>query len=316
MNRSVAINIFAVILFIGSALTLLFAAILLLGLRVGSILEGQPVFIKYVIYFLFAIQLGIVGWAVATGIGLWRHREWGRISILVLSGILLFFTLPGLPMIAFMPLAQEQPEFRSMHLFVRIFMVILYGGLSALGGWWLYFFTRKSVRDEFRGGASFSVTSCPPDARPLSITIIGFLLLITACFGPSVFLLPVPTILMGFAFTGRTSQAVMLLWSAAAAAAGYGLLKLKLWGRRLAIGYFVFGIVNAILSISLPGSHAREEQVRRSIEDMFQVHSPVPSPPMWWGLVLVLPVLLAQLWFVVARKEAFLKQRNLLAPRS
>ncbi len=43
MDRSVAINKFAVILFIGSALTLLYAGKVLLRLRVGSILEGKPV---------------------------------------------------------------------------------------------------------------------------------------------------------------------------------------------------------------------------------------------------------------------------------
>ena len=55
----------------------------------------------------------------------------------------------------------------------------------------------------------------------------------------------------------------------------YGLLKLEMWGRSLAIYYFNFAIFNSVISVILPGAQARYEE---ATDRDAKLHGPAANP--------------------------------------
>ncbi|HEX8765911.1 MAG TPA: hypothetical protein VF740_12160, partial [Candidatus Acidoferrum sp.] len=191
MRRSTGITISAAVVIAGSAFTFLCGALMLLGsavmsksghapnvpvpVDIGSILIGEAIFV-----FAFA------GWGLATGIGLIYLKRWARISILIFAGILAFFSLFSIVVLAFIPIPDAPnsnlpSNFTSI---VRVGMGLFYGAFGVLGGFWLYFFNKRSAKAQFQtaqpipetaAGDSFLGSPVPaPGAtqnlRPLSIT--------------------------------------------------------------------------------------------------------------------------------------------------
>lgn len=116
-----------------------------------------------------------------------------------------------------------------------------------------------------------------------------------------------PLFMFGFALTGWKAVAIGLAFGVAQGAAGIGLLKLKPWGRELAIYVLLFGLFNMATSVFLPGSRERLEAVMNSMYASMNLPPNVPMIhfPMSVMLVSATPVLLAELYFVVTRKWAF-----------
>ena len=118
-------------------------------------------------------MLGLAAWGIATGINLLQLREWARISMIVFSGLLLVMAVPGLIMMLVMPLptppvsalppGDAMPSLEHLMTAVRIGMAVFYALLALLGGWWLYFFNSRPIRELFRGAAA--TPSSQLDAR-------------------------------------------------------------------------------------------------------------------------------------------------------
>jgi len=91
---------------------------------------------------------------IATGIGLLYLRNWARISVLIWSGLLVFFGTIGIP-VAYLtsfsptPNAPALPP-ESMQV-VRWILLVICGLPLLIGGWWLVLFNRKSVKAHFAG---------------------------------------------------------------------------------------------------------------------------------------------------------------------
>ena len=121
------------------------------------------------------LGLGIFGflgaWGTATEVGLLRMQNWGRISLLVFAAILALTGVVAPPAILLIPAPQTaQPNYDP----VRAGMALFYGVLGALGVFWVYYFSRRATREAFAG-----VVTAESGGRPLSISIIGWWLLIT-----------------------------------------------------------------------------------------------------------------------------------------
>ena len=90
---------------------------------------------------------------------------------------------------------------------------------------------------------------------------------------------------------------------------GFGLLKLRPWGRTLAIYYFQFLIFNSLTMALIPGTQARFEQAMndmlRDMQSATGAAPPVMHFPIWFGVIFAVPLLSLLLWVVVSRKEAF-----------
>jgi len=314
MKRSAGVTASAVIVFIGSTLVLLLGALSLLGVALASPSEGQPHFFRYIMWFFLALMFGGAGWGIATGVGLLLLEDWGRISILIFSGLLLFFGIPGLLMDPFMPIQQSPGLPGNFVLFMRISLAVFYGILAALGVWWMIFFTRKSVRAQFQGTPEYALQPPASPARPISITIIGWYLLISAFISVFFLFIHIPIFLLGFMINGWASSLFMLGCGIVQLVMGAGLLKLKPWCRILAIGYFSFFTFNEVLMVVIPGSEARYEQAMKSVQESWGLPQTPMQFPVWFGLVVCVPLFGVLLWFLITCRRAFLPQNQVPAP--
>lgn len=276
-----------------------------------------------------------MGASVASGIGLLYLKQWARISILVFAAILLVFTLPGAAIIAFIPLPNaNDPNLPSNFMSsFRIGTVVLYTAFAALAGFWLYFFNQRAVKAQFQGmqrapesaaGDSFLGVAAPAvsdsgagaSARPLSITIIGWYLLIASPAGAFGVLFAksffpgqqFPLYFLGLFLFGRMGTLVFVVWMAAQTAAAVGLLKLKRWGLFTTIGLQCLTAVNGVLLLCISGHRARLQQIMDMMIASMNARMPHQNPftfPAWIGFAAAFPVVLVILWFLITRRQAF-----------
>jgi hypothetical protein len=320
MKRSVGVTISAVIVLLGCGLTLVSSAFMALGLAEIASRGATPQFSKAAGMFLVLFMLALAIWGLATGINLLHLREWARISVLVFSGLLLVISMPGIVMMLLVPFptppdVADPALMQRVMAATRIGMVVVYGLLAALGGWWLYFFNSRAVKDQFRSpGATEPVSSAAwaraPVAsaspkRPISITIIAYISLIGACVLPVIQVMHVPMMFLGFVFTGWKASLIVMGFMTVQLLMAYGLLQLEPWGRSLAIYYFNFAIFNSIISVILPGAQARFDEATALMQGTTGLPASPVKFPIWSGLVFGLPMIAIQLWFVVTRKQAF-----------
>ena len=335
MRRPAGVTIAAVAVFIGSGLTLLSGAIMIFAFFVLPATESAPAFTRAAGVIMAIFMLGLAAWGIATGINLLQLREWARISMIVFSALLLVMAVPGLLMMLVMPLptppvptvppGEAIPPLAHLMAAVRIGMAIFYALLAVLGGWWIYFFNSQAIRELFRNPATPASDAAPgvfvptemPGApkRPVSITIIAYLALVSGCTFPILNILHLPLTFLGFFFTGGKASLIGIGFMSVQLLMAYGLLRLEKWGRSLAIYYFNFAIFNSVISVILPGASARYEAATTAMQNSLGLP---PSPfqfPLWISLVFSLPLIGIQLWFVVTRKQAFEHPHDSLAPR-
>lgn len=321
MRRPAGVTITAVLNFVGCGLTMFTSFFAVLGFALQPPMPQAPEFLKYMQFFTVVLMLGAGAWGIATAVALLRMREWSRISQTVFAALLLLVSVPGMLVFFFLPFSQLEssgnPQMDA-HVIsvVRIFVMAFYGSLAALAAWWLYYFNTQAVRAAFAGQPVSAIPADPVTSalpgpmgrgRPVSMTIIGALLIIGALSFPMLIVTHFPLFMFGFALTGWTAGAIALAFGVAQGAAGIGLLQLKSWGRELAIYVFSFGLVNVAASVFLPGSQARFEQTIDSIYASMNFPPNIPQIhfPLWFMLIGSVPVLLVELYFVVTRKWAF-----------
>ncbi len=326
MKRSAGLTISAVVVLLGCGLTLVCCAFMALGLAEMAARGATPQFTKAAGVMMALFLLALAVWGIATGINLLQLREWSRISMLVFSAFLLVVSLPGILLMLFVPLP-AQPNVPDPALMARVMaatrigMVVFYGLLLLLGGWWLYFFNSRAVKDQFRSadgsapaspgawGHPAAVASALPK-RPISITIIAYVSLVGACFLPLIQLMHVPMMFMGIFYTGWKASLIVMGFLTVQLLMAYGLLKLEPWGRSLAIYYFNFAIFNSIISVILPGAQARFDEATAMMQGTVGLPASPVKFPIWSGLLFGLPLIAVQLWFVVTRKQAFERPRG------
>src|SRR5262245_36176240 len=96
MNRSGGITASAVIAIIGSALSILFGAfVVVIGMAMRTrpipVAAGPPVAIGAVLIVEAVLFFGFGAWGIMSAVGLLRLRNWARISILIYAGLLAAF---------------------------------------------------------------------------------------------------------------------------------------------------------------------------------------------------------------------------------
>jgi hypothetical protein len=335
MPRSAGITVSAVAVIVGSAFTILGGAMTVIGSLFVSKFSpaanvpsnfGSFLVIDAVLFF------GFGGWGLAAGIGLINLKQWARISMLVFASILVFVSLPAAVILAVIPFPTvNDPNIPSNFMSImHIGMALFYATFAALGGFWLYFFNKESVKAQFQAkqpvvessapqsplGTPIVVSTASQRARPVSITIIGWFMIIGSVFVPLSLLfdsaffpgVQIPVYFLGLYFSGRSAYVVFVVWMAAQMAAGVGLLKLKHWGLFAAIGLQCLTVVNLALLIGIPGSRARFQQIMNTVMASMNPRFPHPNPfvfPVWIGLASSVPIVFVILWFLITRRQAF-----------
>ena len=280
-----------------------------------------------------ALFFGFGGWGLASGIGLLYRRRWARISTLVFAGFLACMSLPAAVLVLLIiPLPNSHDpslpfDFTSM---MRIGMALFYGVFAALGGFWLYFFNTRSVKVQFEGrpsapesaaGDLFLASPIPAPAvsqgaRPLSITMIGWFLLIGSAFAPLGLLFnraffpgtQLPFYFLGFFVFGWGAYLASILWTAAQIVAAVGLLRLKKWGLFATIGLQCLAAVSAALLMVIPGHRGKLQQLMETMMASMNARLPQPAPfvyPAWIGFAMGFAVALLILWLLITRRQAF-----------
>jgi len=307
MARSAGVTASSIIALIGSGVTLLFAGVAALSLAIAPSPTQDVPFMKAVLIGIVVLWVAASGWGIASGIGLLRLREWARISMLVFGALLILFCLPAAASMPFlrMPVPPDVPP--AFFLAIRVVIPSFYLALAALGVWWVCFFNRKAVKAQFRGGESLMAPSAAP-TRPVSIGIIGWFLLVCGCFVPLTLFLHVPLMFLGFLLVGSSAKAAVLTLGIIGVVTGVGLLKLRPWARILAICYFLFGALNSLAFLVVPGAEARLQLAMAATQSSMKL-PPVPPPPIWFISAAGLPLVIAVLWFLIMRKTSFTPSR-------
>jgi hypothetical protein len=321
MRRSAGVTISAVLVFVGCGVTVLIAVMMGLSLTVAVPNGTLPHGYGYAIVFLIVAALVFVGWGIASGIGLLKLREWSRVSMLAFAALLLVLAIPSTLVLLFVQLPSAtttlpNPEVSRQAMgMARLIGAALYAVVGVLGAGWFYFFSRRSVKDEFSapregtaapGLASSTAPGARTRKRPLSITIIAGLMMIGTFSLPALLVIHFPVMFLGFYFDGAQAFLIVLAYAVTQAAIAYGLWDLKPWARSAAIYYYNFAIFNTVIAVILPGAQARYEAAMASVESALGTPQTSTLPfPLWVSLIFALPVIAVQLGFLIASKKAF-----------
>lgn len=301
MKRSIGVTISAVVTVLGSVLTALFGVLILVSFNLSR--GGRPDMPPYASVAGLAIAgllLVLAAWGVTTAIGLIRLRRWARVSILVFSVLMVLTFGSTAVVMAVVPLPSLPSLPSGLMTGVRIGIVCIYGILALIGGWWLYLFNRASVVAQFAPG--------PPPARPLSVSMIAWLLLCGGVFCFVYTWLPFPAILFGITITGWSAKAAYLVLSLLQLWLGVGLLRLRPLSRVVTIGFFVFGALNGLSFALLPGSAARMMQAMAALPASMRQAPPADFPlPLVPIAVTTVITCSIPIWFLVRSRTAFLK---------
>jgi hypothetical protein len=326
VKRPAGITIGAVLVFVGSAITLFAGALMALSFVIATPNGNLPHGFLYIATFLVLGTVAFGAWGIASGVGLLKLREWSRISVIVFSILLLALSIPGFLMMFLvkLPVPASTPDPQTAERIMAISKLAgagVYALLSILAVMGLLYFNSKAVKAEFvaRRAAPPSLaleSALRPGpysgGRPLSITIIaGLMALGTLSLPLYLAVFQFPMMFLGFFYTGPTAFLIIFAFAAVQGAIAYGLWNMQPWGRSLAIYYFNFAIFNSIISVILPGAQTRYENALAIMQSQLSLPTPAPATPMhfpmWLSLVFSLPYIAVQLWFLIASKPAFEK---------
>jgi hypothetical protein len=341
MKRSAGVTVIAILSLLGSLLTFAVGILMLVVMIVAPVsrsnqLPLSPMFFKVMFLLGSLMYLLPAVWGIVTGIGLWRLKNWARISIIVFSVLLILMGgFSGLmTLVVPIPTTPENALDPSVVTGIRLGMGGFMLALAGVGVWWLVFFNRAKVKEQFGQfpqtlaslsqpqtgypgqGASVGAADSGASGRPLSITIIAWFLLIGCLFIPLSLVLRSPAILFTKLLTGWPAVLFFLSYAAVQACIGVGLLRLKPVARTAAIIYFIFGVLNGAVFYLAPGGHARMLALMESQQSMFPWMRLIqdqpafhfdPTPFIAMGAVSGLIGITVPLYFLITRKVAFEK---------
>lgn len=331
MKRSAGLIATAIVAIAGSALMLLMAFLIVVGI-ILRLNVRQPGGLQSLTATAQAgsilFYLALAGCGIATAIGLMNLKPWSRISMLVFGGITAgVCAISALAMLFFPFQSIQSSELSGADWsMARVILVSMFAIPAAIGVWWLIFFNLKSTREQFAAVAPAPAFAQQPSfaaapaaqaarpARPVSITVVAVLYLFGALSLPYALMGRFPAAFFGRLVWGRSAVALTLLTVALTLYAGIGLLKLRPEARIIAICLTLYGILNSLLFVFLPGADARFEGMMRSME----LPSVLPMSAflgiMKFSMLGGSATSIVILWILFTRKSAF--ERPLSPPAS
>ena len=340
MKRSVGVTVIAVLALLGSVLTLLMGILTAVFAVVAPLptqreFPAPPVFFKVMLLAASLICVLPAVWGILTSIGLFRLKNWARISTIVFSVLLILMgisPLLGWLLSSFMPFPTGTAD-PSVMTVVRVSMGVLGSGQVGIGIWWLVFFTRPRVKQQFvpvpeTTAATQSPSVNPIEAQPvsvttagqnspkgpISVTIIAWFLLISCPFAPINLVLHTPAILFTKVLEGWSADLYYVVVGFLILYIGVGLLRLEPVALKVAVGYFLFTLVNSAVFLLAPGARARmvalveRQQATSPWMELWQGQSAFRfdlTPFIVIGASVGTIFLVAQLYFLITRREAF-----------
>lgn len=305
MNRPAGITATAVLLVMGGLACLGMAAVMYVALFLAGDVSGSPVAQLPLVfrYSPIAIFGGIGGWALATAVGVWKLRPWGRTSLIVFSALLVLMQGMGAIMMLFLPFPETDPRVTKLMGIVRVVVVAFYLVQVAVGIGWLIYFNRPATKALFAGSAQ------PNDkpGRPLSIAVIAWHLVAGGLFCLLTIWLGWPTMLLGVVMKGWAAVAAYMVMGTVSAFLGIALLKLHPRAVDWTMGYICFFVLHSAF-FWLTGN--TEQTIREMIRELPLAGLPegqsLPMMPPWVSLLLGVLTLGVPLWYLATRRAAYL----------
>ena len=236
-------------------------------------------------------------WGIWTSVGIFRRRNWARISILVFAVLLAFMGACALLPILVMPFPSTPGVSAGLMEHTRWAIAAFYGALALLGAWWLVLFNTKATKQYFA-----EREPARESARPLSISIIGWYLLIGAACTALAVVLRMPAVFFGVIVTGWSALPIYAAYTAAAIYLGAGLLRLRERARLWSIVYFCAIAANSLVTLARPGIMLQMQRAMPGFSTAFAM----PQLHLMWvyGLIGALACAVP-IWFLVRRRAAF-----------
>jgi hypothetical protein len=303
MQKWIGIRVSAVLALLGSAVTLLLGVLMTwIALRPGQLDNPpeSPIPIKAVMGVMALLFTAFSVWGVASAIGIFWRRGWARLSMIVFACLLVGMGGSALVGILFIRLPDNPNVPAQSMQNIRLAIAAFYGSMTVIGAWWLLLFNSKATKQYF--------TTLPPapGARPLSVSIIGWYLLISALGTALCAILRMPGMLFGVVFTGWSTVAVYTIWTAVQIYLGTGLLQLQESARLGTIAWFGLMIGSSLTSGLLPGYASRMQTLQQAMPAFLRATPPPPGLEGTGGLVMMAALLMAiPVWFLVRRRAAF-----------
>lgn len=336
MKRSAAVTVIAILSLLGSACTFALGILMLVVMVFAPVsrasqFPGSPTAYKLMLGFASLMYLLPAVWGIVTGIGLWRLKRWARISIIIFAALLtLMGAFAGLTTLVIpMPVPPNSAADPAVMQGVRAVMAGFCLILLGIGVWWLVFFNRAKVKRQFipvlsPGNGELLPLVAPqpglvsasafPTKRPVSITIIAWMLLVGCAFIVLSLFLHAPIILFTKLLTGWPATAIFVAFAAAQLWIGIGLLQLRPAARTAAMVFLVFGYLNSAVFYLAPGAHDRMLLLMASERNMFpwmralqpQAELPFDITPFFLiGAFAGLVGIAVPLYFLMTRGAAF-----------
>src|ERR1051326_7718012 len=251
--QSIAIRLSAVLTVIGSLATVLFAgAMLWTGFFTPPPESPEPISLKPIMITLAVFFTAFSIWGFVTAAGIFRHRPWSRLSIIIFSVLLVGMGGSALVGILFVKLPANASFTPRMMLSIRVGIAVFYGVMTVIGAWWLVLFNSNRGQQYFAVSPADSRAAASENGRPLSITIIGWYLVTGTLFTAIAAILRVPGLLFGAVLTGWVALAVYTALTAVNLYLGTGLLQLQEPARLGSIVYFSLVAANLVITMLLP----------------------------------------------------------------
>lgn len=290
----------------GSLATLVLGGLMLFGTLLAPPPKGPaapPFPLAAIAIVMAAMFASLSGWGIWTAIGIFRRRGWARVSIVVFAALLTFMGAGGCLAVLFMPLPAQEGASQRMMDFMRWGMAGFYGVLAAIGVWWLVLFNLSSTQEYFAQDAPRE-----PRARPLSVSVIAWYLLIGSLFLAAMAVVRVPAFVFGAVITGWAGLAVYTVFAGAQILLGTGLLHLREEARLGTIGYFCFTTLNGVLTMAPPGLAANMQILQREMPKLFPAGVAAQMPQPGWVFVPIgIAFAAVPVFFLVRRRAAFAK---------
>ncbi|HWR17103.1 MAG TPA: hypothetical protein VN577_19900 [Terriglobales bacterium] len=304
MSRPAGVTVIATFSLLGSLLLFGLSVLMLLVYLFAPMLRSNvntsaaPPQAAFLVSFFFLLAPAV--WGLTSSIGLYRSKRWARISTLIFSGILIFMGVLTPLFLLAIPLPETPRADPAIMSRLKVFLTVFYLLLASIGAWWMIYLTRPKVKECFMTG----VAQGEPSRRPTSVSVIAWIMIVSACFVPINLVMSLPAMIFGSVVTGWYAKVLMILYSAALLLGGIGLLKLNSFARNFTIGYFLFGIVNGLVSYFRPGSEERMRQLLEAMPASFQTPNPPSFNPFIFSMMMI-PLMLVPVYFLVRNRRAF-----------
>lgn len=207
---------------------------------------------------VFELLFGV--WGIVTGIGLLRLRRWAWACVLVISAVMILFSVPELLRAPRLIRATTGvPTISAGHFVLHQYVHLIALGLVPviLGIWWIVLFLRRSVRLQFAGpfgegaeGKPIGSRSGAVDASAIVLFFGSALVFLFAVMMPlTAYTAPLPQSAPAIPFRGMLIGVAILyaLIAAWGIVTGIGVMKRRGWGRILMIVTGAIGVAFSIL---------------------------------------------------------------------